>query len=231
MYTYLHFALLVLGIAVCVTAGHGNSRAQEAACARVPLLVEETSATQPQIGKRDEAQGQPKRKPELTLTESEVQMCFGTQARQIQFLRNAVSNQKRVFASYRDAGWDWLQGTQIATVILGAVATIMLGLGSATAWTGLKTLAIVPTALVTAVTALDAFYDFRGSVARNAKARNDIATLESRIEIALLEVAGSAQQYPAQVPSETLRQWFIDMDTIVKNAGEQYAAAFAKTSK
>jgi hypothetical protein len=51
--------------------------------------------------------------------------------------------------------------TQTRTIALGALATIMLGLGTSARWSELKTISIIPTVLVTALSTFSAFVDAR----------------------------------------------------------------------
>lgn len=55
---------------------------------------------------------------EPTLTSDEVFHCFGTQAREILWLRNSLINQRSRFRKIKDSSNQWLSCTQVMTISL-----------------------------------------------------------------------------------------------------------------
>lgn len=166
------------------------------------------------------------RKHELTLNDAEIAACFPAQARRLVQLINTVTNQKNSAERYRGESWNSLQFTQLAVIVLGALATILLGLGS-DEW---KKRAIVATALITALTAVDAFYDNRGAVVRHMKVHSDMGVLESEIHdvlLALVAVSQTAQVRDEEIAAK-LKDWAARRDTILKASSDQYQASFTK---
>jgi len=158
---------------------------------------------------------------EPTLTSDEVFHCFGTQAREILWLHNSLVNQRDRFRKVKDSNNNWLFWTQVTTIVLGALATILLGLGTNDRWSSLKNIAIIPTALVTAISAFTAFVDFRGSVTRTAKAESDLSTLMTNIDKELLEVVAQGK---FSVDRDILNKWWKEEDTSVKAVDEDWLA-------
>ena len=115
---------------------------------------------------------------------------------------------------------------QITTIALGALATILLGLGS-DKW---KKLAIIPTALLTALASLIAFEDYRGEITRTAKAESDLSKLDTEIEIALLEAAIRGTP-PFSIAGKQVEAWWVRADGIVKGVDDDWLSRFSKEDK
>jgi hypothetical protein len=162
---------------------------------------------------------------EPTLTPDEVFHCFGTQAREILWLRNSLINQRGRFRKIKDLNNSCLFWTQVTTIALGAVATILLGLGTNARWSALKNIAIIPTALVTAISTFSAFVDYRGSVVRAAKAESDLSTLMTNIDKELLKVVAQGK---FSVDRDILDKWWKDADASIKGVDEDWLAHFSQ---
>jgi hypothetical protein len=119
----------------------------------------------------------------------------------------------------------WLFWTQVATIALGAAATILLGLGTNARWSALKNIAIIPTALVTAISTFSAFVDYRGSVVRTAKAESDLSTLMTEINKELLKVVAQGK---FSVDRNVLDKWWKNADTSIKGVDEDWLAHFSQ---
>lgn len=162
---------------------------------------------------------------EPTLTSDEVFHCFGTQAREILWLRNSLINQRDRFRKIKDSNSSWLFWTQVTTIALGAIATILLGLGTNDRWSVLKNMAIIPTALVTAISTFSAFVDYRGSVVRTARAESDLSTLMTNIDKELLKVVAQGK---FSVDRDILDKWWKDADASIKGVDEDWLAHFSQ---
>jgi hypothetical protein len=112
------------------------------------------------------------------------------------------------------------------TIALGAAATILLGLGSNTRCSELKNIAIIPTALVTAISTFSAFVDYRGSIARTAKAESDLSTLMTKIDKELLKIV--SKEPPFIVNCDTLDDWWRDADNFIKGVDLDWLAHFSQ---
>jgi hypothetical protein len=113
----------------------------------------------------------------------------------------------------------------MTTIALGAVATIFLGLGTNDRLSVLKNIAIIPTALITAISTFSAFIDYRGSVARTAKAESDLSTLMTNIDKELLKAVAQAKFI---VDRDTLDKWRKDADVAIKGVDEDWLAHFSQ---
>jgi hypothetical protein len=113
----------------------------------------------------------------------------------------------------------------MTTIALSAVATIFLGLGTNDRWSILKNIAIIPTALVTAISTFSAFVDYRGSIVRTAKAESDLSTLMTSVDKELLKVAAQGK---FSVDRDTLDKWWKDADVAIKGVDEDWLAHFSQ---
>jgi hypothetical protein len=164
---------------------------------------------------------------EPTLTGDEIVSCFGNQGRELYFLRNSVENQRNRLRTEKEERKFRLQVGQITTIALGALATILLGLGS-DKW---KKLAIIPTALVTALASLLAFEDYHGEITRTAKAESDLSKLDTEIEIALLEAATRGTRPPFSIVGKQVEAWWVRADGIIKGVDDDWLSRFSKEEK
>ena len=92
-------------------------------------------------------------------------------------------------------------------------------------WAFIKTLAIVPTALITAVSAFISFQDYRGEIIRAGKAQSDLAKMETEIEIKLLEKSASGT---LMVDESQIAEWWKREDGIVKGVDDEWLSSFTK---
>jgi hypothetical protein len=168
-------------------------------------------------------------KLEPVLTEDELYACFGNQARELSWLRNSIDNQKRRFRSTEDANKLGLLWTQVAIIGFGALATILLAFGNSPRWSFVKSLAIIPTALVTAISTFSAFQDYRGEVTRTAKAESDLSKLITDIDIRLLQISGRTNQAPITVDLNEVHRWWERADGIIKGVDDDWLNHFAKS--
>ena len=164
---------------------------------------------------------------EPTLTGDEIVSCFGNQGRELYFLRNSVQDQRNRLRTDKDENKLRLQLGQVSTIVLGAIATILLGLGS-DKW---KKLAIIPTVLVTAVASFVALEDYRGEVTRTAKAESDLSKLNTEIEIALLEAATRGTQPPFTIVGKQVGEWWVRADGIIKGVDDEWLSRFSKEER
>jgi hypothetical protein len=162
---------------------------------------------------------------EPTLTSDEVFHCFGNQARELLWLRNSLINHRDSFRKIKASNNSWLFWTQVTTIALGAFATILLGLGATERWSALKSIAIIPTALVTAISAFSSFVDYRGSIARTSKAESDLSTLMANIDKELLK---GVSQGRFSVERDILDKWWKEEDILVKSVDEDWLAHFSQ---
>jgi len=163
---------------------------------------------------------------EPTLTGDEIVTCFGNQGRELYFLRNSLENQRNRLRVEKEQNKFRLRVGQITTIALGALATILLGLGS-DKW---KKLAIIPTALLTALASLIAFEDYRSEITRTAKAESDLSKLDTEIEIALLEAAIRGTP-PFSIAGKQVEAWWVRADGIVKGVDDDWLSRFSKEDK
>jgi hypothetical protein len=164
---------------------------------------------------------------EPILTGDEIVSCFGNQGRELYFLRNSVENQRNRLRVEEEQNKLFLKLGQITTIALGALATILLGLGS-DKW---KKLAIIPTALVTALASFVAFEDYRGEITRTAKAESDLSKLDTEIEIALLEAATRGARPPFSIVGKQVEAWWVRADGIIKGVDDDWLSRFSKEQK
>lgn len=167
-------------------------------------------------------------KLEPVLTDDELYACFGNQARELSWLRNSIDNQKQRFRNIEDDSKLGLRYSQAAIIGLGALATILLAFGNSPRWAFVKTLAIIPTALVTAISTFSAFQDYHGEVSRTAKAESDLSKLITNIDIRLLQISGNVDQLPISVDPNEIRGWWERADGIIKGVDDDWLNHFAK---
>jgi hypothetical protein len=154
--------------------------------------------------------------------------CFGNQARELSWLRNSIDNQTRRFRTAKETSQIALLWSQIATIALGALATILLAFGNSPRWSVVKSIAIVPTALITAISAFSAFQDYRGEISRTAKAESDLSKLITEIDIRLLEVSAINNHAPITVGIDELHGWWARADGIIKGVDDDWLSHFSQ---
>ena len=116
---------------------------------------------------------------------------------------------------------------EIVVIGLGTLATILLAFGNTPKWAVVKTLAIIPTALITAVSSFLSFQDYRGEVIRSAKAQSDLAKIETEIEVELLKRSADGPA-PYAVDGDKLLEWWKTEDSIAKGVDDQWLSSFSK---
>ena len=104
----------------------------------------------------------------------------------------------------------------------------MIGLADSHKWSAIKSWAIIPTALVTAIAAFSAFEDYRGEISRTAKAESDLSQLETQIEITLLESATKGDPEPFKIDAPTLVQWWTEADRSIKGVDDDWLSRFTR---
>src|SRR5258706_12518190 len=166
--------------------------------------------------------------PTLTLEieDNELQQCFDRQARQIQSLLIEVHHQKKVYDKFWKDDWRFLQVLQITIISLGALASVLIAFGGNERLKMFRLWAVIPTSLVTVFTAVDAFYDSRGSLVRDAATRFELATLESDIQEKVLYKLANAQTFPTKFTDQEMNGWNDQLNNILKNAGDKYVSSF-----
>jgi hypothetical protein len=129
---------------------------------------------------------------------------------------------KKRFREIKDRKLARLYWTQDAIIGLGALATILLGLGSSGRWSALKDFAMIPTALVTALSTFSAFQDYKGEVTRLAKEESDLSKLITEIDIRLLNISAQTSKIPFAVDADETRKWWDRADGIIKGVDDAW---------
>jgi hypothetical protein len=192
-----------------------------------PVATSTPAPSEPRNNSQLRHEGKIKREP--VINDSELYACFGNQARELSWLRNSIDNQTQRFRTIKNDNEFGLRWTQVAVIGFGALATILLAFGNSSRWSVVKSLAIVPTALVTAISTFSAFQDYRGEVTRTAKAESDLSKLITEIDIRLLEVSATSNNLPITVDPNEVHGWWKRADGIIKGVDDDWLSHFSQS--
>jgi len=92
----------------------------------------------------------------------------------------------------------------------------------------IKNIAIVPTALVTAISSFIAFQDYHGEITRAAKAESDLSKLITEMEIEFLQISTKGGPPPFNVERDKLARWWTRADGIIKGVDDEWLSRFDK---
>lgn len=149
-------------------------------------------------------------------------------------LRNSLDDQKdNATGSFRSA-YTALQRYQLLIISLGFLATILTGWASRLesdasrakppTWhspRNVSFIAMIVTALITSLTTMGEFYDFRGSAVRNWTVRSAMAALHSEIDGELKAIV-TFQEMPDM--KTKIAQWEERRGKILQDAGTEWSS-------
>jgi hypothetical protein len=119
----------------------------------------------------------------LEPTLEELTAHFGALGENLSVLLDGIDMQKDEARNAQNATWLWLQASQIAIIVLGALASAVVAAGNRIS--SIAPWVIVPTTLITILTGISSFYDFRGEYVRQFQLAASLARLQTNVIVDL----------------------------------------------
>jgi hypothetical protein len=160
----------------------------------------------------------------FVVTDEYIVAHFGSQTEILRYVTDAVDYQQKRFRRSAEHHYLWLELSQWLIAGLGALATIVVGYGNkepkVAPW------AIVPTALVTMITAISAFYNYRTEYLRTWTTFVELASLQTDVEYALIIAVGDSKDGAATIDKTYPSKWLDKLASIVGKANEEFSGEF-----